>query len=323
MTESPQEGVTRRDLIAGAAVVGAAAALPDAADARSRHRKRRKRRGQKRPPHSTPPAKEATADVVVVGAGFAGLTAARQLVKAGKSVFVLEARDRVGGRVLNHDIGGGEISEAGGTFVGPTQDHLLALAKEMGVSTFDAYDNGNNIYTDASTGSVTWSDTGPTGTAPPDPAILPDLTTVVTQLDQMSTTVPVDAPWTAANAAQWDGQTFETWINANSVMPQFRAIVPVATRAIFGTEPRELSLLYVLFYIASSGNETNPGTFERNFNVRGGAQMSRFVGGSQKIPITMAAQLGDRVVLSSPVRRIDQTGSGVTVTSDRTVVTAR
>src|SRR5207302_11383074 len=75
-------------------------------------------------------------DAVVVGAGFAGLTAARRLVQAGRSVVVLEARDRVGGRVLNHDLGGGQVSETGGTFVGPTQDHVLALAKELGVGTF-------------------------------------------------------------------------------------------------------------------------------------------------------------------------------------------
>jgi monoamine oxidase len=139
----------------------------------------------------------------------------------------------------------------------------------------------------------------------------------------MSLSVPVDAPWTAASAGQWDGQTLESWINANTVTPQFRAVVPIATRAIFGAEPRELSLLYVLFYIASSGNETNPGTFERNFNVRGGAQQQRFVGGSQLIPIRVADQLDRRVVLNSPVRSIDQTDSQITVTADRIVVKAR
>ena len=99
----------------------------------------------------------------------------------------------------------------------------------------------------------------------------------------MSKEVPVDAPWEAASAGDWDGQTLEQWINENSASPRFRALVPAATRPIFGAEPRELSLLFTLFYIAASGDERNVGTFERNFNTRDGAQMFRFEGGSQLI----------------------------------------
>src|SRR5581483_11893600 len=113
------------------------------------------------------------------------------------------------------------------------------------------------------------------------------------------------------------------WVNSNSVTPRFQALVPAATRPIFGAEPGELSLLFVLFYIASSGNEQNPGTFERNFDTRNGAQQSRFVGGSQEIAIRVAGGLGHRVVLSSPVRRIEHGKSSVTVHSDRMTVTAK
>jgi len=302
---------TRRRFVAGALTTGAAAALPGAAEAKQRKTKHRAGRRRTR-----------TADVCVVGAGFAGLTAARDLAKAGKSVVVLEARNVVGGRVQNHELGGGKVSERGGTFVGPTQDHVLDLAQQLGVDKFDTYDTGDNVYM-ADGQRSTYSDTGPTGTAPLDPVILPELALVVQQLDSMAGSVPVDAPWSASSAAEWDGQTLETWIKSRSVSPKFQRLVPLATRPIFGAEPRELSLLFVLFYIAASGNENNPGTFERNFDTRNGGQMWRLVGGSQQIALRIAQQLGRRVVLNSPVRRIVQKNGRVTVTSDRSTVTCK
>ncbi len=306
--------ITRRRFVAGTIATGAAAAVPGAAEAKHQKHKHKHHRHHR--------SRARSAEVVVVGGGFAGLTAARQLHKAKKSVIVLEARDRVGGRVWNHDLGGGHVSERGGTFIGPTQDHVAALANQLGVATFPTYDTGDDVYV-AGGSRMTYSDTGPTGTAPPDPLVLPELTLVVSQLDQMSTTVPVDAPWTAKNATQWDSETLQTYINQNSFSQRFRDLVPLATRPIFGAEPRELSLLFVLFYIASSGNEQNPGTFERNFDTRGGAQQNRLVGGSQLIALKIAKQLGRRVVLNSPVRRIVQTRGGVTVHSDRVTVKAK
>jgi len=259
-------------------------------------------------------------DVVVIGAGFAGLTAARAIAKAGQRVVVLEARDRVGGRALNLPLRGGAVTERGATFAGPTQDRILALARELGVPTFPTYDTGANVYLNEGRRSTYPSD-GPTGTAPLDPLILPELTATVALLDQLSAEVPVAAPWSAARAAEYDGQTLETWINAHTATERFRRLVPAVTRPVFGAEPRELSLLFVLFYIAASGNESNPGTFERNFNTSGGAQMWRFEGGTQRIAQLAARDV--KVLLKTPARRISQTAKGVRVDADGVTVRAK
>jgi monoamine oxidase len=298
--------ITRRRLLGTGAAAGAGTLLTRVAGADAKPRKVRTRR----------------VDVAIVGGGFAGLTAAYRLSQQGKSVVVLEARDRVGGRVWNHDLGGGEHSERGGTFVGPTQDRLLAIAKELEVGIFNTYNDGNNVYY-ADGSASTFSDTSPLGAAPPDPQALVDLATLIPLLDQMSTEVPVDAPWEAANAEAYDSMTFEEWLRANAKTARFRDLAAIACRPIFGAEPRELSLLFVLFYIASSGNEQNPGTFERNFNTRAGAQESRFVGGSEVIAQKLAERLGKSVVRNSPVRQIRYNAGGVSVVSDRLKVKAK
>jgi monoamine oxidase len=244
-------------------------------------------------------------------------------VNAGRSVIVLEARDRVGGRVLNHQLASGSYSELGGMFIGPTQDRIQALAKDVGVDTFPTYNTGNNVFYANGRREEYPNDT-PFGTAPPDPVVAGDIAAAVSLLDQMAQSVPVESPWTASSAEEWDRQTLDTWLREHSSGSwEFMAVVSAATEAIFGCEPRELSLLYTLFYIAASGNEQNQGTFERNFNTAGGAQESRFVGGAQTIPLKVASQLGKRLVLSAPVRRIEQSSSGVTVVADAMSVTGK
>jgi monoamine oxidase len=300
MTGDPNSSLTRRRLIqtgaAGAATLALGAPAPAAA--------------AKKP-------KPRHADVIVVGAGYAGLTAAYRLAGAGKSVLVLEARNRVGGRTFNHELPGGEWSELGATFVGPTQDRVKRLAKEVGVGLFPTYDVGNNIYRQDGM-NMEFSDMGPLGSAPPDPTVLPDVTLAIAQLDDMSTKVPIDAPWTAQSAVEWDSQSVLTWVKNNTTgSPRFMDLLQIATEPIFGAEARDISLLYTLFYIAASGNEENPGTFERNFNTRGGAQQERMLGGTQLVPIRLARRLGKKhVLLGAPARRIVQTKSGVRVYSD-------
>src|ERR1700723_1365800 len=156
--------LTRRRLLSTAAAGAAAVALPRTAEASS----------------------SSSADVVVVGAGFSGLAAARTIAKAGKSVIVLEARDRVGGKVLNKMLEDGDITEAGGTYIGPTQTRMAALAKEYGVATYPTYDIGKTVTVIGGNRFV--------GGYPP--ALLAEYGKLAGLLDAMSPEVPVDAPWT-------------------------------------------------------------------------------------------------------------------------------
>jgi monoamine oxidase len=304
---------TRRRLIqagasgaaAGAIVASPAHAATAAASKRTRPRKK--------------------ADVIVVGAGLAGLTAARQVRAAGKSALVMEAQSRVGGRTLSEDIGGGEIADLGGTFIGPTQDHIAALVKDLGIPTFPTYNKGNNVFVRSDGRREEFASNTPVfGTAPADPEIAADIVAVVAQLDSMASEIDVNKPWDHQNAALWDGQTLDSWLRQNSTgNKEFLDLVSAACEPIFGAEAREISLLYVLFYIASSGNEQNVGTFERNFNTQGGGQETRIEGGAQLISIKMAQQLGKRVLLKAPVRRIDQGRFGVRVWTDKYYVSGK
>jgi monoamine oxidase len=255
-------------------------------------------------------------DVVIVGAGLAGLTAARRLTQQGKSVVVLEARDRVGGRTLNHQVAPGVVTEVGGQFVGPTQDRILALAKEVGVGVFDTYNDGSNVLLLDGRRSVY-----PSSGLPQGPGVTEEAVSTVSAIDAMAKQVPIDAPWTAAKAKEWDSQTLETWVSGQVKTPQVRALVDTAVKALWGAEARDVSLLYALWYTACAGNASTPGSFLRLITTQGGAQAQRFVGGSQRVSLEVAKQLGDKVRLSKPVRSIEQGSSQVVVSGDGFSVT--
>ncbi|MDQ3730051.1 MAG: flavin monoamine oxidase family protein [Actinomycetota bacterium] len=243
--------------------------------------------------------------VAIVGAGFAGLSAALELQARGIDCLVVEARDRVGGRVLNHEIGDGKVVEVGGQWVGPTQHALLEMAARLGVATFPTHVNGQNVI--EYRGRVSRY----SGTIPRlNPAVLLQVEWVRRRLNAMSKQVPLDAPWGARHAIDWDRVTFSEWMRSNAPSRGARMLIRLAIRSVFGTEPEDLSLLHVLFYVHSAGG------FDSLVDTAGGAQDSRFVGGSQLVAIRMASELGERVVLEAPVRRIEDTGEGVRIDAD-------
>jgi monoamine oxidase len=283
----PEHGVSRREVLAGGALaagglLGAVAPAP----ARATPRPRR-------------------VDVVVVGAGLAGLSAATDLVAAGHSVAVLEARERVGGRTLNHPVGGGEVVEVGGQWVGPAQHRILARAREVGVGTFKTYTKGAQVF------DYRGHQTHFSGLIPPLPEPdAGDFDQLLAKIIAAQGEIATAAPWKSPGAAGLDAQTLETYKLAHTRTPGARFLLDLAVKAVFAAEPRDLSLLHALFYL-------NAGTGILFLTqTAGGAQESRFEGGSQLISIRLAARLGRRVHLGAPVRRIDQDTRGVTVVSD-------
>ncbi|MDI3259521.1 MAG: FAD-dependent oxidoreductase, partial [Sinobacteraceae bacterium] len=214
---------------------------------------------------------KATAEVAVIGAGYAGLACARALVQAGRDVMVLEARDRVGGRCFNQTLPAPYdqyVVEGGAEFIGPTQDRMYALAQELGIATFGAYNTGKTVNY-ANGRRTTYSGRIPPG----DPLAAAEGALAILRLDSMAQQIPLEAPWNAPKAAEWDAQTFQTWMDDNLVGAGAKNLLRLAIIALFSAEPRELSLLYVLFYIRSAGS------LNLLLDTQGGAQQDRIVGG--------------------------------------------
>jgi len=255
-------------------------------------------------------AERIEADVAVVGAGIAGLIAARELVAAGKEVVVLEARDRVGGRVLNHTLSDGTVVELGGQWVGPTQLRMTKLTAELGLETFSTYNAGEHLLhlRDKPIRYRTRPSLGP--------LVLADIGQAQARFDRLARHVPLEVPWTADRARQLDAQTFETWIQRNARTGSGRDMLRLFAEGVFAAEASDFSLLHALFYTHSGGG------VDALAGTAGGAQQDRFVGGSQLVPLRLAEQLGNRVRLRVPVRRIEQRGDGTIVHGDGLDVTA-
>src|SRR5215212_672298 len=248
-------------------------------------------------PRSAEPERSVEADAVVVGAGLAGLSAARALERAGHSVVVLEARRRAGGRLESVDIGGAWM-DVGGQWIGPTQDRLAALAREFGAETFATYATGENLLLH-----------GPrrlryTGTIPRlGPHVLADVGQAMFRLDRMARRVPLEAPWTAVKAPEWDSQTVWSWMRRNMVTRAGRSMMELAVASVWAAMPADVSLLHLLFYIHSGGG------MDLLLDTEGGAQQDRFVEGAGNLAGRVGDTLGDRLITGAPVRAI-QHGPG-------------
>ncbi|MFC7446898.1 flavin monoamine oxidase family protein [Rhodococcus daqingensis] len=252
-------------------------------------------------------------DYCVVGAGFAGLTAALRLKQAGQSVALLEARDRVGGRTFTEVREDGAWIDRGGAWVGPGQDRIYALMDEFGVPSYKQYTDGEAMMV------VDGKQYRYEGTIPlaMSPWVTANLGAVFLELGSMCKTIPVHAPWEAKRAAEWDRISLAKWLGDNVMSRPARELLETAIAGCYTSAASEVSLLFVLYQMASGGG---PGFV---LGVKGAAQDERPVGGMGAVYRPMAAEIGDDLHLGQPVRGISQDGNGVTVRSEGMAVRAR
>lgn len=252
-------------------------------------------------------------DVVVVGGGLAGLMAARRLTEAGKTVHVLEARDRVGGRTLSEDIGGARF-DLGGQWLGPGQARVEALVKEFGIHTFPTWHTGKKIL-DLGGKISTYNSKIPSIS----PLHLIVLQVALSALERMRKRVDPAAPGTTKNAAALDASTVEAMSRKLIPSRRVRALFDVGVRTIFGAEPSEISVLYFLTYLQAGGG------FLKLAEIEDGAQQDRFVEGAQSLALGLASPLQhqNRITFNAPALRITQSAQEIKIFTPQEIISAK
>jgi putrescine oxidase len=256
-------------------------------------------------------------DVVIVGAGPSGLTAARELKKAGLSVAVLEARDRVGGRTWTDTVDGA-VLEIGGQWVSPDQTALLALLDDLGLQTFSRYRDGQSVYIGADGKRTLY--TGET--FPVSATTAAEMDKLTALLDTLAAEIGAEEPWAHPKARELDTISFHHWLRQNSTDEEACNNIGLFIAGGMLTKPAHaFSALQAVLMAASAGSFTN--LTDEDFILD-----KRVIGGMQQVSLLQAAELGDDVVLDSPVRTIrwaeDASGAHrVTAVSERAVVNAR
>jgi monoamine oxidase len=258
-------------------------------------------------------AERLDADVCVVGAGYAGLAAARRLRQAGRSVVVLEARHRVGGRIWTHHLPDGTAVDRGGAWLAPRHDAIHGLAREVGVTTYKTWVKGSHLLVDEGRlrryrGLI------------PKISPLAVITLAMAQMgiNRMARQVPLDGPWTAPRAAEWDSRTVAWWLERSHIRTKIgRALFEMAVRGLMTADLSEVSLLHLLFLAHSHGS------INTLFSIAGGAQENMVDGGAGSIAQRVADALGDSVRLNAPVRSIAQRDDRVLATTPELEVSAR
>lgn len=242
-------------------------------------------------------------DVIVVGAGISGLSAAKLLRESGLKPVVLEARDRVGGRTFTVRNKETTCVDLGGAYIGPTQNRILRLAKEYNVKTYKVNEEESLVH------YVRGKSYPFKGSFPPmwNPFALMDFNNLWRKMDEMGAEIPREAPWRAPHAEEWDKMTMQQLFDKICWTSAARRFATLFVNVNVTSEPHEVSALWFLWYVKQCG-----GTM-RIFSTTNGGQERKFLGGSSQISECMAQELGDLVKLESPVYSLDQSGDEVVV----------
>jgi len=253
------------------------------------------------------------ADVCVVGAGYAGLSAALVLHRAGKSVVVLEARDRVGGRVWTEHLSDGTPVDRGGAWLGPRHDAAFELARDFGVATYKTWVRGSHLLVDEDR-MLRYR-----GLIPKiSPLAVASIALTQAKLDWTARRVPVDAPWTARRASAWDSRSVAWWFERSGVRTKVaRDLFDMAVRGLFTGPLDETSYLHLLFLVRAHGS------INTLFSIKGGAQENMMEGGAGLMAQRMAESLGDAVHLGAAVRSVTQRQGRVEIEATDVSVWAR
>ena len=256
---------------------------------------------------------DAEVDVCVVGAGFAGLTAARRIQQGGRSVVVLEARDRVGGRTWTDARQGGVVVDRGGAWLAPYHHAALGLAAEMGIRTYKTYVKGSHLLVGG--GRIRRY----RGLIPKiSPMAVLTIAAAQWKVDRLAKSVPVDEPWKAPNAAEWDSRTVGDWLESTGIRSDIgRELFQMAVRGLFAApDMRDVSFLDLLFLVKAHGS------IEHLFSIHGGGQENLVEGGMGAFAARIAQTLGEAVHLDAAVRSIDHDDRGAVVAADGVSVCA-
>jgi monoamine oxidase len=244
-------------------------------------------------------------DVVVIGAGLAGLNAAYCIDAAGASVIVLEARDRVGGRTLTEDIGDVRF-DLGAQWTGPTQYRVADLCARLGVATFPTAHEGRKVL---QIQSKTSTYTSNIPSLPP--FALLALHRLMKRIERTANKVTAEHAFSLAETRELDAVTVAEWCRRHTKNAKVHALIQATTRVVFGADPTEISALHFFSYLNAGGG------LERLIAIDNGAQQDRFVGGAQQLSEGLAEPMEDRVVLSAPVLRVRTSDDDVVIETER------
>jgi monoamine oxidase len=250
-----------------------------------------------------------SADVVIIGAGLAGLSAADQLAGQGHDVVVLEGRDRVGGRIRTIEIAGVQV-DAGATWVAPDHDAMHDLIGRLGGRTVPQFHQGKGIIsfdgrrrTESLTALAPW--------------VALDIARIMNALQKIVDSLPVAETWTHPRAVEYDAISLGEWLTRKRALKGTRKFIGMVSLVHWGAHPGDLSLFNALRYIKTLGG------LEHMLAVEGGDQQDRILGTAHSLVAEFAQTLGSRVVVDAPARRITTAADRVVVEAGAETIEAR